>query len=157
MNNIALMQSISGLDVNIHNPARLMIVCLLAQNKSLDFNAIIDATGLSSGNLSTHLAKLSESGYIQINKTFKGKKPHTSLCLTAIGTKAYHKWADSIVKALPTEVIIRHSSTISAIPIVLKHYLRFHELRNVESMASWNIPEHFRRGFYLPPIPSLYQ
>jgi DNA-binding transcriptional ArsR family regulator len=72
----------------IHEPARLLIVTILASVASADFLFLQRETGLTKGNLSAHLSKLEEAGYVKIEKTFKGKLPLTVCKLTAVGQKA---------------------------------------------------------------------
>ena len=76
----------------IHEPARLMIVALLAGARKADFLFLLRETGLSKGNLSNHLAKLEESAYIEIEKTFRGKIPLTLARLTPQGRSALHAY-----------------------------------------------------------------
>jgi DNA-binding MarR family transcriptional regulator len=80
---------INDLDRLIHEPARLMIVTILAATESADFLYLERETGLTRGNLSAHLGKLEEAGYIKIEKTYKGKLPLTVCKLTAEGRKAF--------------------------------------------------------------------
>ena len=89
-------------DVNriIHEPARLMIVSLLYAASQTDFLYLLNETGLTRGNLSSHLAKLEEAGYVKIEKTYRGKTPQTLICLTEDGRKefeAYRKQLNQIV------------------------------------------------------------
>lgn len=84
----AKVQSLAELDRTIHEPARLMIVALLAAVKVADFQYLNLATGLTKGNLSVHLSKLEEAGYVAIEKTFKGKYPLTLCRLTEEGREA---------------------------------------------------------------------
>ena len=62
----------------------------VARSRSADFVYLLNATGLGKGNLSSHLTKLKEAGYITITKSFKGKYPNTSCALTAKGRKAFN-------------------------------------------------------------------
>jgi DNA-binding transcriptional ArsR family regulator len=80
-------QRISEIDRLIHEPARLMVVALLSKVKEADFRYLYQTTGLSKGNLSVHLSKLEEAGYIAIEKTFRGKYPLTICRLTEQGRK----------------------------------------------------------------------
>jgi DNA-binding transcriptional ArsR family regulator len=73
----------------IHEPARLTIVALLSGAKEADFLFLQRETGLTKGNLSSHLMKLEETGYIEIEKTFRGKIPLTLVRLTATGRAAF--------------------------------------------------------------------
>ena len=82
------LRSLIELDRLIHEPARLLIVTILASVASADFLFLQRETGLTKGNLSAHLSKLEEAGYVKIEKTFKGKLPLTVCKLTATGQKA---------------------------------------------------------------------
>lgn len=79
----------NDLDRVIHEPARLMLVALLAGVKEADFLWLQKESGLTKGNLSSHVAKLEESGYVDVSKTFKGKIPLTVLRLTDAGLDAF--------------------------------------------------------------------
>lgn len=82
------LRSLTDLDRLIHEPARLLIVTILSATASADFLFLQRETGLTKGNLSAHLSKLEEVGYVKIEKTFKGKLPLTVCKLTALGQKA---------------------------------------------------------------------
>ena len=73
----------------IHEPARLLIVALLSGAKEADFLFLQRETSLTKGNLSSHLIKLEEAEYIEIEKTFRGKIPLTLVRLTAKGRVAF--------------------------------------------------------------------
>lgn len=73
------------LDRVIHEPARLLLVALLAGVAETDFLWLQRESGLTKGNLSSHLARLEEAGYVVVEKTFKGKIPLTLLRLTRTG------------------------------------------------------------------------
>ena len=79
----------NDLDRVIHEPARLTIVALLAGVKEADFLWVQRESALTKGNLSSHLAKLEESGYVQIDKTYRGRIPLTILRLTRQGRAAF--------------------------------------------------------------------
>ena len=82
------------LDRLIHEPGRLAILTVLTSVKSADFVFLQRVTGLSKGNLSSHLSKLEDAGLITIEKSFVRKKPNTSLALTAEGKKRIARhWA----------------------------------------------------------------
>lgn len=81
--------SLADVDRLIHEPARLMITTILNTVESADFLYLKKETGLTRGNLSSHLSKLEEAGYIEIEKTFKGKLPLTICRLTDAGRAAY--------------------------------------------------------------------
>ncbi len=73
------------LDRLIHEPARLAILTVLSSVRAADFVFLQRATGLTQGNLSSHLAKLDDAGLVTIEKSFVGKRPNTSVSLTAAG------------------------------------------------------------------------
>lgn len=79
----------NDLDRVIHEPARLLIVALLAGVKEADFLWVQRESALTKGNLSSHLTKLEESGYVEIEKTYRGKIPLTLLRLTREGRAAF--------------------------------------------------------------------
>ena len=85
-------QRLAGIDRVIHEPARLMIAALLAMVKEADFRYLHQSTGLTKGNLSVHLSKLEEAGYVEIEKTFRGKIPLTICRLTAQGRNALDEY-----------------------------------------------------------------
>jgi DNA-binding transcriptional ArsR family regulator len=86
----------TDLDRIIHEPARLLIVALLAGVKEADFLWIQRESGLTKGNLSSHLGKLEEAGYVEIEKTYKGKVPLTLLRLTKQGKAAFDSYRKSM-------------------------------------------------------------
>jgi DNA-binding transcriptional ArsR family regulator len=88
MLNMNSLRGVTDLDRLIHEPARLLIVTILASVVSADFLFLQRDTGLTKGNLSAHLSKLEEAGYVKIEKTFKGKLPLTVCKLTTAGKKA---------------------------------------------------------------------
>jgi DNA-binding transcriptional ArsR family regulator len=87
---------VTDLDRIIHEPARLLIVALLAGVKEADFLWIQRESGLTKGNLSSHLAKLEDAGYVEIEKTYKGKVPLTLLRLTKQGKAAFDSYRKSM-------------------------------------------------------------
>ena len=90
------LRSVTELDRLIHEPARLLIVTILSTVVSADFLFLQRETGLTKGNLSAHLSKLEEAGYVQIEKTFKGKLPLTVCQLTAAGKKALGQYRQQL-------------------------------------------------------------
>jgi DNA-binding transcriptional ArsR family regulator len=73
------------LDRLVHEPARLAIMTVLSSVKAADFVFLQRTTGLTKGNLSSHLTKLEEAGLVEIVKRFVRKKPNTNVALTAVG------------------------------------------------------------------------
>ena len=92
------------IDKLIHEPARLVIMAQLYVVEEADFIFLMHQTGLTWGNLSSHMSKLEEAGYIEVRKEFLDKKPHTILKLTQRGRDAfteYRKAIDEVFKDLP--------------------------------------------------------
>jgi DNA-binding transcriptional ArsR family regulator len=82
------LQPIADIDRAIHAPARLMILALLAAIESADFTFLLTQTGLTRGNLSSHLSKLEEVGYISVTKEFVERVPRTLIRLSDDGRTA---------------------------------------------------------------------
>lgn len=80
---------ISEIDKAIHSPARLMIMTYLYVVECGDAVYLMNQTGLSWGNLSTHITKLEEAGYIDVKKEFANRKPRTVIQLTDLGRKSF--------------------------------------------------------------------
>jgi DNA-binding MarR family transcriptional regulator len=79
----------AALDRLIHEPARLVVVAILATAAEADFVFLQKETGLTAGNLSSHLARLEEAGYVAVEKSFRGKVPYTVASLTMSGRRAF--------------------------------------------------------------------
>jgi len=90
------LRSVTELDRLIHEPARLLIVTILSTVARADFLFLQRETGLTKGNLSAHLSKLEVAGYVQIEKTFKGKLPLTVCRLTSAGQKALKSYRQQL-------------------------------------------------------------
>lgn len=88
------------IDKIVHEPGRLMILLHLYIVEKADFIYLMKQTGLSKGNLSSHLSKLEEAGYIEIKKEFIEKIPCTFSSLTEMGRKAFTDYKDTILKLL---------------------------------------------------------
>ncbi len=76
-----------NLDRLVHEPGRLAILTVLSSVTSADFTFLQQATGLTKGNLSSHLSKLEEAGLLTIEKRFVRKKSHTTASLTKAGRR----------------------------------------------------------------------
>ena len=90
------LQELASLDRVIHEPARLMITTVLYATGEADFLYLQRECGLTQGNLSSHLSKLEAAGYVEIEKTFKGKYPLTICRLTFTGKQAFENYARSM-------------------------------------------------------------
>ncbi|MDI6860395.1 MAG: transcriptional regulator [Caldisericia bacterium] len=91
---------IPNIDEVIHSPARLAIMSILSIVKEADFVFLLHATQLTRGNLSVHLTKLEKAGYIEIEKTFRGRLPLTICRLTPKGLSAYETYRKSMLDFL---------------------------------------------------------
>jgi len=83
------LRSLADVDRLLHEPSRTIIVAILAAVESADFLYLQRETGLTKGNLSVHLSKLEEAGYVNIEKTYRGKVPLTLCRLTDEGRVAF--------------------------------------------------------------------
>ena len=93
-------QRLADIDRVIHEPARLMIVAILDAVEEADFQYLHQTTGLTKGNLSVHLSKLEEAGYVAIEKTFRGKIPLTVCRMTEKGREELERYRKVIKAAL---------------------------------------------------------
>jgi DNA-binding MarR family transcriptional regulator len=84
------------LDPLLHSQLRLAIMSLLISLESAEFIFIKEKTNSTAGNLSVQLDKLSEAGYINIEKAFKGKKPVTTCKITKKGIKAFEEYVNAL-------------------------------------------------------------
>lgn len=92
----------ANLDRVVHEPARLAIMAALYTMESADFLYLLQATGLSKGNLSSHLMKLEGAGYVEIEKSFRGKVPQTVCTLTQGGRQAFHAYRQRLRQVVDT-------------------------------------------------------
>jgi DNA-binding MarR family transcriptional regulator len=87
-------------DLIIHTPARLQIVSILYVIESADFTFLTHQTGFTRGNLSSHLTKLEDAGYVDIEKKFIKKIPRTIVSLSKSGRKAFKKYKQDMKNLL---------------------------------------------------------
>lgn len=92
--------ALAGIDRIIHEPARLSILTYLYVIEGADFLFLERQTGLTRGNLSSHLSKLEKAGYVKINKEFIEKIPHTLIMLTDKGRQAFRTYKENLKKTL---------------------------------------------------------
>lgn len=86
----------SQIDDVIHGRLRLGVMAYLSSVSPAVFGELRDKVGATDGNLSTHLKKLEEAGYVRQEKRFVGKKPQTRVFLTETGRKAWLAWIDQM-------------------------------------------------------------
>ncbi len=92
----------NDIDDVIHGRLRLGVMAYLSTVSPAIFGELRDKVGATDGNLSTHLKKLEEAGYVSQEKLFVGKKPQTRIHLTPAGRKAWLAWLarmDAIMRA----------------------------------------------------------
>ena len=92
----AFKQLVQDLDPVLHERGRLAIVSVLAAADHLTFTEVRDALEMTDGNLSVHLQKLEEKGYVAIDKQFVGRRPQTSCRLTRVGRHAFTRYLDRL-------------------------------------------------------------
>lgn len=94
------LRDMANVDRLIHEPGRLLIVATLTAVESADFLYLLRETGMTKGNLSAHLSRLEEAGYISIEKTFRGKVPQTICSMTDSGRKAFREYRTRLKRAV---------------------------------------------------------
>ena len=90
------------LDPHIHQPTRLRIMMLLSGVAAVDFNFVRSTLALTKGNVSAHISRLEEAGYIEVIKSFRGKIPNTSYRLTAEGRRQLARYWQTMDKIRAT-------------------------------------------------------
>jgi DNA-binding MarR family transcriptional regulator len=91
---------IGRIDDVIHGRMRLGIMAYLADAEVADFNALKSALQATQGNLSIHLRKLEDAGYIEIEKSFLARKPLTRARITPAGRKAFAQYLEAMTKLI---------------------------------------------------------
>lgn len=97
------LRAIVGVDRLLHEPSRALIIAILSAVESADFLYLQRETGLTKGNLSAHLSKLEEAGYVNIEKTYRGKIPLTLCRLTEEGRRAFEAYRKQLKQFLESE------------------------------------------------------
>lgn len=95
------LQAILDLDRLVHEPARLAILSVLSGVEWAEFKMVESLTRLTKGNLSSHLAKLEEGGYVTIHKGYRGRIPLTTLAITKKGREALDRYWEQLRQAAP--------------------------------------------------------
>ena len=96
------LKAILDVDRMVHEPARLAILMVLSGVAWAEFKLLEELTRLTRGNLSSHLAKLEEAGYVAIRKGYNGKIPLTTASLTPTGRKALAEHWERLKRAAPS-------------------------------------------------------
>ncbi len=88
------------LDPLLHSQLRLAVMSLLMSLESAEFTFIKEKTKSTAGNLSVQLDKLSQAGYVSVEKSFKGKKPVTTCKVTPKGVQAFENYVTALKEYL---------------------------------------------------------
>ncbi|GAP13066.1 transcriptional regulator, ArsR family [Longilinea arvoryzae] len=94
------LSTLNEIDRLVHEPARLMLMAVLYVVESADFIFLMNQTGMTWGNLSAHMSKLEEAGYVKVEKTYKGRRPNTILQLTPQGRDAFRTYRKRMLQVL---------------------------------------------------------
>lgn len=94
---------IDRIDEVIHGRLRLGVMAFLAGAGSADFNTLKARLQATDGNLSAHLRKLEDAGYVSVEKSFAGRKPLTTLAITDAGRKAFASYLEAISRLVDTQ------------------------------------------------------
>jgi DNA-binding MarR family transcriptional regulator len=86
------------LDRVIHEEGRLAIMSMLAASPELSFTELRDTLNMTDGNVTAHIRTLQESGYVAVAKSYKNKRPLTTVSLTTAGRKAFADYVDLLEK-----------------------------------------------------------
>ncbi|HYH16512.1 MAG TPA: transcriptional regulator [Flavisolibacter sp.] len=92
--------SINGLHKAFESRIRLGIMSVLAVNDSLDFNALKEYLDVTDGNLASHIKALEKEGFLDVEKSFVGKKPNTKYFMTKAGKKAFDDHLSALEKLI---------------------------------------------------------
>ena len=96
----SLPEAVMSVDRLVHEPARLVILSALATAEAAEFSFLAFLTGLTPGNLSSHVGKLEAAGYVAVEKGFRDKRPLTTMKITEAGRKALKGYREQMKKAL---------------------------------------------------------
>ena len=80
----------------LHSELRLAVMSLLLSVEEADFPYIKEQTGATAGNLSVQIDKLQQAGYIEVTKSFEGKRPKTTCKITKVGIKAFEVYVNAL-------------------------------------------------------------
>lgn len=95
--------SIDAIDDVIHGRLRLGVMAYLSAVNPASFAELIERTGATNGNLSTHLGKLEAAGYVRQQKGYNGKRPQTLIHLTESGRSAWLSYLEAMRHLLGTD------------------------------------------------------
>lgn len=88
--------SFEEIDRMVHEPARIWLMATLMVLDEADFTYLQTQTGMTRGNLGSHMAKLQTAGYVTVEKTYRDQTPRTVFSLTSNGRSAITQWRDQM-------------------------------------------------------------
>ncbi len=91
---------IDKLNKSFESRVRLGIMSILMVNDRADFNGLKETLEVTDGNLASHLTALEKEGFINVRKSFLGRKPHTSYAVTRIGERAFKEHLNALESLL---------------------------------------------------------
>ena len=91
-----LREGVGEIDKLIHEPARLLLMAHLYVVDEADFVFLLDRTGLTAGNISSHMKKLVGAGYVEVEKAFVRNRPQTSYRLSPEGREAFDRYRGNL-------------------------------------------------------------
>jgi DNA-binding MarR family transcriptional regulator len=89
-----------NIDRLLHEPARYVVAAHLYALAEADFVFLLRMSGLSAGNLSSHMSKLEDAGYVNVTKSFVERRPQTTFSLTTKGRKAFEEYRRTIIRIM---------------------------------------------------------
>lgn len=90
-------------DPILHQPLRTRIISIIAGNEEgASFTQLLEATGASNGNLSSHLRTLEDNEYIEVRKFFEGRRPKSIYLITPKGLDVFLEYLDALHRFLQT-------------------------------------------------------
>ncbi len=92
----ASLAALMSIDRLVHEPARLSLLSVLAVVRQADFVFLRRETGLTAGNVSSHLGKLASAGYVEIDKRFSGNRPQTMVRISRAGRLALRRYLEAM-------------------------------------------------------------
>lgn len=94
---------IQGLNKTFESRVRLGIMSALAVNDTLDFNSLKEYLAVTDGNLASHLKALEKEDFVEVNKSFIGRKPNTQYSMTKAGKKAFEEHINALEKLINSQ------------------------------------------------------
>jgi DNA-binding MarR family transcriptional regulator len=91
---------LAEVDRVIHGHARLMVMSSLYVLEEADYTFLVNLTGLTWGNLSSHLTRLEEAGYVAVEKKIEGRRVTSTVRLTPAGHEAFRRYRQQMKAVL---------------------------------------------------------